>query len=62
MSSINICVICAWRADCQKKFSISGKDINCPDFSKDLSISDEKEKRESDLFEEKSKIKDKKSK
>jgi len=37
-----ICAICAWRANCQKKFSISGKDIRCPDFTKDVSISNAK--------------------
>ena len=56
MSSINICAVCAWRADCQKKFSMSGKNINCPDFSKDLSIPVEKEDEET------SKTKDQKSK
>lgn len=34
----NICVICAWRETCQKKFSVSGKDARCADFTKDLSI------------------------
>jgi hypothetical protein len=38
MSSVDICALCAWRANCQKKFSVSGKDMRCPDFSKDLSI------------------------
>ena len=33
-----ICAICAWRADCQKKFSVSGKDLRCPDFVKDVSL------------------------
>jgi hypothetical protein len=33
-----ICILCAWRATCQKKFSISGRDVRCPDFSKDLTI------------------------
>lgn len=37
-SSNTICAICAWRATCQKKFSISGKDIKCADFVKDVSI------------------------
>ncbi len=36
-----ICVLCAWR-DCNKKFSISGRDVRCPDFVKDLSIKEEK--------------------
>lgn len=43
MNTPTICVICAWRATCQKKFSLSGKDLHCPDFSKDLSIKDEEE-------------------
>jgi len=36
------CAICAWRENCQKKFSVSGKDIRCPDFARDLSIKDSK--------------------
>ena len=35
---VEICVVCAWRANCQKKFSISGSDTRCPDFSRDLSL------------------------
>lgn len=42
-ASGNICVVCAWRATCQKKFSISGKDMNCSDFVRDVSIKEEKE-------------------
>lgn len=38
-----ICVVCAWRETCQKKFSISGRDIQCADYVKDLSIKEEKE-------------------
>ena len=33
-----ICVVCAWRATCQKKFSISGSDMRCPDFSRDVTL------------------------
>lgn len=44
--TVNICVVCAWRATCQKKFSISGKDVRCPDFVKDVSL--EKEEKEGD--------------
>jgi hypothetical protein len=33
-----ICVLCAWRENCNKKFSISGRDVRCQDFVKDLSI------------------------
>lgn len=41
-----ICVVCAWRASCQKKFSISGKNIRCPDFVKDISIKEKSENKE----------------
>lgn len=37
-----ICSICAWRENCHKKFSVSGKDIRCADFVKDMSIHDNK--------------------
>jgi len=42
-SAVNICVICAWRVDCQKKFKVSGRDINCPDFARDLSLPKDEE-------------------
>ncbi|GAB4388124.1 MAG: hypothetical protein Kow0025_05490 [Thermodesulfovibrionales bacterium] len=41
--STNICAVCAWRENCQKKFTVSGRDIRCPDFTKDLSIGQGKE-------------------
>ncbi len=36
-----LCIICAWKKDCQKKF-LRGKDatLRCPDFTKDVSIKD----------------------
>ncbi len=34
----DICIVCAWRENCQKKFSVSGRDIRCPDFVRDLRI------------------------
>ncbi len=37
---VEACSICAWRADCKKKFSLSGKNIRCPDFVRDLTIKD----------------------
>lgn len=43
MASKDICIVCAWRADCKKKFTVSGKDIRCPDFTRDVSIPEEKE-------------------
>ena len=45
---VQICVICAWRATCQKKFSMSGSDMNCSDFVKDVSIKEEKENEGTD--------------
>jgi len=36
-----ICVLCAWRENCNKKFSISGRDVRCPDFVRDLNIKEE---------------------
>ncbi len=39
MSSTNtICAICAWRSTCQKKFSVSGSDMRCTEFAKDVLI------------------------
>ncbi len=35
----SLCPICAWRGDCKKKFK-PGAGINCPDFSRDLSVKD----------------------
>jgi hypothetical protein len=43
-----ICVICAWRETCQKKFSMSGRDVKCVDFVKDVSVGKEKETEESE--------------
>ena len=40
---VNICAICAWRETCNKKFSMSGKDANCSDFVKDVSIKTEED-------------------
>jgi len=33
-----ICAICAWRATCQKKFSVSGRDMRCAEFVRDVTI------------------------
>lgn len=45
---MDICSVCAWRGTCQKKFSVSGKDLKCPDFCRDVTIKEktgeEKEK------------------
>ena len=45
-SKKEICVLCAWRESCQKKFSISGKDMRCADFVRDLSIPDEQKEKD----------------
>jgi hypothetical protein len=45
-SKKDICIVCAWRADCQKKFSVSGRDVRCPDFVKDLSLPKDDEEKE----------------
>jgi hypothetical protein len=47
-SSTEICVICAWRASCQKKFSVSGRSLRCPDFVRDLSLSKNEEEEETE--------------
>jgi hypothetical protein len=40
-----LCVVCAWRKDCQKKFLRSGEvTLRCPDFARDVSIKDEEKK------------------
>jgi hypothetical protein len=43
MSTTLICAICAWRATCKKKFSVSGKDLRCAEFVRDITIKEEKE-------------------
>ncbi len=43
---VEICSVCAWRATCQKKFSISGKNMRCPDFVRDASIKPEEDREE----------------
>ena len=38
------CSICAWRENCQKRFSVttdSVGNVHCPDFTRDLAIKDE---------------------
>lgn len=34
----SICAVCAWRETCLKKFSVSGRDIRCAEFVKDVSL------------------------
>lgn len=48
-----ICAICAWRATCQKKFSVSGKDMRCAEFVKDFLIKEEQEEETGEKEKEK---------
>jgi len=43
MSERKYCAICAWRGNCQKRFSVSTNAqgfVHCPDYSRDMSIRD----------------------
>lgn len=44
ISDKRICVICAWRENCVKRFKLEHNnllyDINCPDYSKDVKFKD----------------------
>ncbi len=40
-SEKEVCALCAWRADCKKKFSVSGRDIRCADFARDMALKEE---------------------
>jgi hypothetical protein len=50
---INICAICAWRQTCQKKFSVSGRSMYCPDFVRDVTIKEDKGKESAEDLKEK---------
>lgn len=42
-----LCIVCAWRADCQKRFSFKSSDQRyCPDYSRDLAKPDPAEEDE----------------
>lgn len=34
------CLVCAWRVDCRKKYSIQSENgkVKCPDFARDVTI------------------------
>ena len=34
------CAVCAWRENCNKRFSVCDGGTRCPDFSRDISIKD----------------------
>ena len=49
-----LCVICAWRENCAKRFSLSADEtLHCPDFSEDVSLR-KKQTDASDAAEEES--------
>jgi hypothetical protein len=50
-NKLQLCVVCAWRENCAKKFSAPDGGARCPDFSRDVTIkvakvSDESENNE----------------
>lgn len=47
-----MCVICAWRATCQKQFSLRAGE-KCPEFVRDVTIKIEEEEREEEEKEKK---------
>jgi hypothetical protein len=49
----DICVVCAWRENCLKKFSVSGRDAGCPEFVRDVSIKEAEEERKEEDKKEK---------
>jgi len=42
----DICLVCAWRENCQKRFSVRGKDFRCPDFVRDITLPKDDEETE----------------
>jgi hypothetical protein len=38
MRRMEECAVCAWRKDCKIKFKYEGGGLNCPEFSKDVSL------------------------
>lgn len=50
---ISICVICAWRATCQKRFSIKAGQ-RCPEFVRDITIKEEPVEEKAEKYQKKS--------
>ncbi|MEW6409040.1 MAG: hypothetical protein AB1488_02870 [Nitrospirota bacterium] len=48
----DICIVCAWRETCQKRFSVKSKGFRCVDFVRDITIKPE-ENKEKTSFEKK---------
>jgi len=38
---IRRCVVCAWRAECRKRFCVSDGGARCPDFTRDVTVKDD---------------------
>lgn len=49
-----MCVICAWRATCQKQFSLKAGQ-KCPDFVRDVTVKIEEEEEKEEEIEKKDK-------
>ncbi|MCX8033707.1 MAG: hypothetical protein N3A00_00125 [Thermodesulfovibrio sp.] len=49
-----MCVICAWKATCQKQFSLKAGQ-KCPDFVRDVTIKIEEEEDKEEEIEKKDK-------
>jgi hypothetical protein len=42
-----VCVVCAWRASCNKKFSMSASTtIRCPEYTRDITFTDKNKEAE----------------
>ncbi len=53
-SDVTICAICAWRATCNKKFSVDGTTTTkCLEFTRDLTLKSRSEEDEADGKKEK---------
>ena len=44
-----VCVVCAWRENCLKRFrNESTGQLRCPDYTRDVTLKDPEEKEEED--------------
>ncbi len=44
-----ICLVCAWRANCKKRFSLGGDvTLHCPDFTRDVLLDKELQEKKRD--------------
>jgi len=42
----DICLVCAWRADCQKRFSAKTSGFRCPHFVRDITLPRDNEEKD----------------